>query len=432
MISPAVRVGIIVFVALVALGLVAWFLTDYQVRVTGYPITVIYNDAMGVTTGAEVRMAGVSIGVVDRVDLGKNERAVMLLRINRKYRIPVGSKFILKVGMLISEKYIDIAPNREAKRYLRKYAVVYGEVPPTFEDLIPKAQKLLDNLNVTTENLNKTLGSKEFQERINRSLANIESATARLNATMAAIQGTIITEQDEIETIINNVSAVSENLRLMTMEIEQFTREGGLKENIAATLNATRQAAESLERTTANVEKLVTAPEFQEDIRETVKGAREAVEQAQEVLGRVERIFGKGPLLKTNIPTRETSLDALYRPDDGRFRATAMTTIPLPNERFLKLGLYDIGEGNKLILQPGQALDSRMDLRYGLYASKLGLGLDYAFSSKTFGSLNLYGSKEPTLDLQAGYKVTDDWGILLGVDRLLDENQLTLGVRLTR
>jgi len=108
------------------------------------------------------------------------------------------------------------------------------------------------------------------------------------------------------------------------------------------------------------------------------------------------------------------------------------TTISLKDDSFLRLGLYDIGAGNKLILQPGQMIDSRMDFRYGIYASRFGLGLDYALSSKWFSSLNLYDSYDPRLDVESGYNVTDDWGVLLGVDRLFDDNKVTLGVRLTK
>lgn len=431
-VSPAVRVGMIIFIALVAFGAVAWFLTGYRIRAAGYMVTAVLDNALGVTKGSEVRMAGVTIGVVDDISLDRNQRAVVRMLINKRYRIPVRSRFILRVGMLIGEKYLDIVPNRETREYLESGDNVEGEVPTRIEDLLPQTQELLANLTEASENLRDLLGDRELQTQLHRSLANVERATARLDRTMAAIQGTVIAEQDEMRAIVSNVALASENVRDLTAELEQFVKQGGLQENIGETLASARRSAESLERTTVSLEKLATAPEFQEDIRGTVSEAREAVKEARGVIDRLGRIFGKGPSLTAGIPTRESSVEALYRPGDGRFRTTLSTTVPLREDNFLDLGIYDVGAGNKLILQPGRPMSSTTDLRYGIYASRLGLGLDHVFSSRTFGALNLYDPDEPRLDVRAGYNITDNWGVLLGVDSLFGDNQLTLGVRLTK
>ena len=432
-ISPAVRVGIIIFLALVALALVAWFLTGYNIRASGYTITAIFDDALGLTTGSEVRMAGVTIGYVEDITLDQDQRAVVKMLINRRYMIPNGSEFVLRVGMLIGEKYLDIIPNRKGKGFIVAKAIVKGHVPVRIEDILPDAKKLVANLKDVSVSFKEFFADQEFQTRIKNSLANVEMATADLERMMAAIRGTVVEQQDEIQAIVSNAAATSKSLRSITSELECFVKEGGVKENISDTLASAKRTTENLERTTASLEKLVAAPEFQEDIRQTAAEAHETVKQAHEVIDRVSKIFGiggHGP--RISIPTRETGLDGLYNPEDNRFRATVTTTIPLRNDSFLDLGIYDLGAGNRLILQPGQAIGPKTDFRYGIYGSRLGLGLDHTFSSRTYGTFNLYDSYRPRLDFQTGYKVTDDWGVLLGVDKLFDDNQFTLGVRLTK
>ena len=428
--SPAVRVGIIVFIALVALGAAAWFLTGYQLRIAGYNIIGTFNDAQGLSKGSEVRLAGVVIGYVDRIDLDRRQRAVITMRINRMRKIPVGSTFTLRVGLLIGEKYIDIQPNRRATKFLRPGTVVRGIVPPRIEDLLPQIQQVLNGLNRFTDTMNTVIGNKDFQERLDRSFQNIEHATRLLDQTMSVIHGAVAGQEDEMQAIIGNVQRASDSLADLSRELQEFAEGGGLQENVQGTLESARGAAESLERTATNLEQLVTAPEFQEDVRETVKGAREAIEEAREVIGRVGGFLGGGR--RARIQTRETRIEGLYISDDGHFRATLQTTVPQKDDRFLNLGLYDLGGENKIILQAGQPLGSRTDLRYGLYASRLSLGLDYGFSPKSFGTLNLYDPNDPRLDFEVGYRVSDDWHVLLGVDKLLDENQVTLGARWTR
>lgn len=425
--NSAVRVGIIVFIAIVALGAVAWFLTGYRIKITGYTITGIFSDAKGLTVGSEVRLAGVAIGVVDKIDLDENQHAVINMLINRRYKIPTGSTFTLPVALLIGEEYIDIRPDRASKKFLKPGTIVQGVTPPRIEDLLPKAKKVLDGLNEFVDNMNGLIGRKDFQERLDRSFRNIESATRMLDETMRAVRGTVISNQDEIKAIIENVQLASENLVGLTREMQDFAGEEGTKEGLRGTLEAARGATESLERTTTSLENLVTAPEFQEDIRQTVKGAREAVEEAKAVIGRIGVVLGRGA--KAKIPTRETRIEGLYIPDAGRMRMTLQTTIPQRDDHFLNLGLFDVGGGNKLILQSGQPIGGRTDLRYGLYASKLSLGLDYDFSRRVFATLNAYDPDSPRLDFQAGYNISDDWGVMLGVDKLFSENQITLGAR---
>lgn len=426
-VSPAVRVGIILFIAVVAFIAVYYFL----IGVTNfYYVTAIFDNAMSLTEGSAVTMAGVPIGVVDRISLDENQRAQVRMKINPKYQIPEGSRFILRVGLLIGEKFIDVIPNRQARTYIRPGTVVEGEVPIRIEDLLPKTERLISNLTEVSENLKNVLGDEEFEGRINRSLANIERATARLDQAMATIQSTVTGGQEEIRVTIRNVALASENVLAATQELERFARQGGLQENIGAAVAATRRAVESLERTTASLEGVVTAPEFQEDIRVTVRTARETVEQARDILDRLGGIFGGGG--RARIPTRETGIEAVFRPEDGRFRANLTATLGSRSDKFLNLGIYDVGAGNKLILQPGKAIGSQTDLRYGIYASRLGIGLDHGFSDRVFGTLNLYDPYEPKLDIQAGYKLDDTWGLLLGVDDLFDENKFTLGARYTR
>lgn len=433
--SPAVRVGIIVFLAVLLFTGVYWFLQGRTLFKNTYTITVIYNDAQGLTEGASVTLAGVPIGQVESINLDTSQRAVVEMRINKQYSIPEGSRFVLRGGLLVGEKTIDIIPNREAEHYLQPGDVVQGQVPIQVEDLLPKAQVLIENLTVASENLNDILGDKELKGKLYRTFSNVEKASIRLEQTMASLQGIVVSNKGQIDAIIANVRMASENVNILTSELAELANQPEVGTNIAAALASARRSTESLERTVTSLESLVTAPEFQEDIRETISTARATVEQANKVLERVGKIIGvggKGGGPKITLPTRKTSLDTLYSPDDGTFRATLTTTLGRGSDRFLNLGLYDVGGDNKLILQPGRSLGASTDVRYGIYASRLGVGLDHNFSDKAFGSINFFDPHDPRANLQAGYQIDDETSLLLGVDRLFDDNQFMLGVRLTR
>ncbi len=438
-IRPAVRVGILVFLAFVAFVLVFLFLRGYALLANRYIVVVTFDNALGLIEGAEVRMAGVPIGRVASVTLDENQRARAVLDINRKYRIPKGSKFIIQTGLLISQQFVEVFPNRKGKEYIRDGAKLEGEMPVRVEELLPRAVVILDNLAESTAHLRNLVGDEYFQHDVRQSARNIEELTAKLDKTVGLIQGNMIRSRDDFDAIVSNLRLASSNVRNMTADLESFVSDSELQGNMRETLVAARRSAETLEEVAASVERsatsieaLVTAPEFQKDIRETVSDARQTVEAARDAVERVNKLLGGGGGPKFKIPTRDTNLDVLYVPDDDRLRVDLATSVPLSDSGFLSLGLYDLGVSNKLILQAGKPLGSRTDLRYGLYASRLGVGLDYNFSPRSFGRLDLYDTENTKLNMRAGYRFSESLGMLIGVDDLLGENKATIGLQFAR
>jgi len=438
-VSPAVRVGILVFLAIMAFILVFLFLRGYAFLANRFVVVVTFDNALGLIEGAEVRMAGVPIGRVASVTLDEDKRARVCLDINRKYCVPPGSRFVIQTGVLISQQFIEVFPNRDEKACIADGAEVEGETTVRIEELVPRAQVILDNLASISSDMRELVGNEAFQKNILRSAENVAKVTARLDRTIALIQGAVLRSQEEVDAVVSNLRLASASVRDMAAKLETLISDPGLQEDIRGTFSATRRSAETLEeasasveRTAGSVEKLLTAPEFQDDIRQTVAETRLAVDEAREAIKRVNRVLGSGGGPSANLSTLGMNVDTLFIPDDDRIRVELSTTIPLSANRFLALGLYDLGGGNKLILQAGQPLGSRTDLRYGLYASSLGIGLDYDFSSKSFGRLDLFDTENMTLNLRAGYRFTDEWGVLLGVDDLLGDNKATLGVQLTK
>jgi hypothetical protein len=231
---------------------------------------------------------------------------------------------------------------------------------------------------------------------------------------------------------VNNMALASANVRNMTEGLAQLASKSGAQQNLPAALTAARRTAESLERTAASLEKLVVNPQFEEDVRKTVSEARAAMEHADRVLERVGKVFGPAGIHTPKVQARETHIDALFQPQDGRFRATWTSTFSLSPNHFLNLGIYSLGGQNKIIVQPGLSIGRDANVRYGLYASKLGGGLDYSFSPKLFSSLDIHDPDDPRADLLLGYRINSDLDIVLGVDRVFDRNRPVVGARLAK
>jgi len=56
---PEARVGLVIFVGVLALIIIYWFLGGWRLRARTYTVYVIFRNIQRLSEGAEVRMAGV-------------------------------------------------------------------------------------------------------------------------------------------------------------------------------------------------------------------------------------------------------------------------------------------------------------------------------------------------------------------------------------
>ena len=71
-------------------------------------------------------------------------------------------------------------------------------------------------------------------------------------------------------------------------------------------------------------------------------------------------------------------------------------------------------------------------LRYGLYASKLGVGFDWGTKPGTNFRLDAYDPNNIRLDARALLRINDDFSLWLGADSLFKQTTPLIGIRLTR
>ena len=79
----------------------------------GYVLYASFQSAEGLPAGADVRMAGVSIGTVQSYGLVKPFQARVRLWIHSDVGIPVDSAAVIETDGLLGDKYIEIQPGGE-------------------------------------------------------------------------------------------------------------------------------------------------------------------------------------------------------------------------------------------------------------------------------------------------------------------------------
>ena len=135
-----VAVGVFVLVGVLALAWLSVRLGHVELlSAPGYPVIADFPSVGGLKTGSAVEIAGVEIGRVDRIDLGREDyqaRVVMTIRADIKLQEDAIAS--IKTRGLIGEKFIKINPGGSEKLIKPNGKITEVEPPVDIEELISK------------------------------------------------------------------------------------------------------------------------------------------------------------------------------------------------------------------------------------------------------------------------------------------------------
>jgi phospholipid/cholesterol/gamma-HCH transport system substrate-binding protein len=133
-------VGFFLIIGLLAFGWLALQLGEVP-WLTGtktYVIKAEFNNISGVKAGADVQVAGVTVGKVRQLDLNRYNQAVVSMQVNREIAIPVDSIASVKSQGIIGDKHIQITLGGDESVYKPGETIVDTESSVDLESLISK------------------------------------------------------------------------------------------------------------------------------------------------------------------------------------------------------------------------------------------------------------------------------------------------------
>lgn len=282
------------------------------------------------------------------------------------------------------------------------------------------------NLRGTTTALQEVM--EGVRDDLSQTAKHVENLT-RVVSRVAAQNETNINDT------LTHLSHITGNLEQISTRLRAALQDGKVMENIQTAVATLRRAADQVEQATENVaavteeaRNLLTDEGVQTDLRGTVRDVRETAAQAKMMLHRANRLLGvfEGGL------SIVTHLDLRYLPERDRFRTDFNLRWPRPRERFWLVGVEDLTEAERFNVQYGEPLRNGLSVRYGLYRSKLGLGLDYRDQRRRGDvSLDWFDPNNPQLNLRAQYTLGPHWQLSLGVEDLFGERDFIGGFRWT-
>ena len=491
-----------VFFVVAALVLGGWLTYLAHLKPNSYEVRASFKDMKGLIPQSLVRMQGVTIGEVKKVDLDTNNLTpdghfpdpVVTLTIDNRYRIPSDSTFRVASGILITNPTVEITPGRnrttlrqdntatvtgsesggalatlspELQETVTKLNGEFGDLQKKINKSYVKIDKILDQTQTLLHTSNDSIasakniiGDPKVKASLIATLDNFKESSAqaklattqlrgKLNGLLDSGRGTFDETKESLLNIFDRIDTTLDDANTVVKKLTDQVTDPRLQQSLQETTELARTTLARFNQLASDLHEFTGDPALKDDLKTTIANLKEASKQGQEAVGKVNNLLGKIPGSGTSggSGTAGTGTDSgtPYRPlrfpkinllvnaseqfDPSRFRLDAEARIPFGSRSLLNIGLYDV-ERSSLILQGGTRLGGGLTTRYGMYAGKIGGGLDWNPSENFYVRSDLFDANHPRLDIRTGFRVNKNASFWVGTDGLFRRPVPRIGIEL--
>jgi len=420
-------------------------------------------DATGVNIGAPVLMAGVRVGQVEKVELANPKLAKLTFAMNEDARIPEGSTVQVPTPLLgIGDNPVFIVPPATLTgSHLVSGAVMSGSKLGAFEGILPDLSTTITELNLTLASARKFIDDPTLKNSIAKltesgaetlqrfgTLANqagglIADNRASIAATMKSVQGAMVDVQksallarkliedpqwkDQAQVLLASINETVNKATEVLGSVDALINDPNIRQPIHETLANAQTMTESGTRIAASAEKITeNGVTISKNVADLTAKANTLADEARTVLQKLQDFFNRVPT-GGGLKGLEAGMDLIRQTEPGYWRTDVSARLPI-KDGSLHFGVYDAFEGNKLTAQLGRSFGSDSEYRYGLYASKPGVGVDLKLARGLKFKGDLYDINDPTMDLGLRYEFKNGLLGWLGFNRVLDKNSIFAGL----
>jgi virulence factor Mce-like protein len=209
---------IAIVLALVVAGALWWTLKDAgRTHLTAY-----FASTVGLYQGNSVRMLGVDMGTVTKVEPMGNQVKVDL-EYDRKVAVPADAQALIVAPSLVSDRYIQLAPAYTGGPKIADGAVIpltRTQVPLEVDDLYASLSRVSEALGPNGANKNGALSNL-----LNTAAANVDGNGQALHDTITKLSqaaGTLSGNKDDLFATITNLGQFSTTLANSDGQVRQF------------------------------------------------------------------------------------------------------------------------------------------------------------------------------------------------------------------
>jgi phospholipid/cholesterol/gamma-HCH transport system substrate-binding protein len=277
------QVGVFIFFGLLIIAAFSFRITQTPIFQQGTDFSTYLSDATGLFELSKVKMAGIDIGIITKIEL-ENRKARISLKIYPGVEIPPNAKIVPRPLGILGDKYLEVVipptepskPTSESSSEGKSSLLFEGnpgaaiewivsqvvpgayaqnriaapknskviesvDSPVTLDDLTKQLSKVAEDMKVISETLRKLVEGGDPKSPIGRTIRNAEEASDELNKLLK-------TNSKDVTGLIESMGRVSRKLERVLDSVDR----GQLGDDI----NNLAHSAENLGRSLKGIESI--------------------------------------------------------------------------------------------------------------------------------------------------------------------------------
>lgn len=261
--STELKVGAVVLIGVVVLAVFILRMDDtstlFGVSTDVYRVQVRFDTISGLGVDAPVRLAGVPVGRVERIDLTDDGQALVTLRINDEVALRQSATASVASLGLLGEKYLEVTAGTPGDPVVTDGGEIQPGAAVSVDQMVAVMNQIASDAQEMTNALSNVFGSEEGEARMAQILDNLEQLTRDAGTIASANRDSIGETMTNIEELTANLAdsipSMIEEYRVLAENASSLVASN--EDNIAGTVAEARVLIESLERSAESLEQIM-------------------------------------------------------------------------------------------------------------------------------------------------------------------------------
>lgn len=271
--TKEVQIALVAIVGVVILFFGLQFLKGVSLYSDDATYYAKFDNISGLSENSAINAGGYKVGVVKEIIFGYGDgrKTVAVLGVDKRMRIPKGSKAAiesdmlgnLKLNLILSDNPLeslqpgDTIDGSTTKGMLEKV----GELMPAIERIVPKLDSIATSLNVILAD-----------PAIGNSLHNIDKITSDLTVTTAELNKLMANVNTEMPELMTKANGVLDNTETLTKNLSEIDVQTTMNK-VNATLSNVEQMSAKLNSNDGTLGLLMRDPELYRNLASTMRSA---------------------------------------------------------------------------------------------------------------------------------------------------------------
>ena len=290
------RVGLFIIIGVGIFLYLSIHIGDIKLNRNEYSLYSAYFDETGGIEGkSPVKMAGVSVGWVDAINLLSGGKVEIKMRVKSIHKLGKNAFVRISQEGLIGTKTIEIDPGDSSSGYLAPGSTLPmpGRAPTTVSGLLEHFKDISTNIGDVTSSMKGLLTSADAEDKIKGTLNNAHQTSKNIASATHHANHLLESQTEHIQQSIQNVKEVTDSLRetvpgitTTAQNIMQNADDAMLQAKDV--LRGTDEVVEKINNGEGLISKLINEGELYKDIKKTVQGVKNYIHKTQSIRIKVD------------------------------------------------------------------------------------------------------------------------------------------------